>query len=74
MSDMTPAQQAQKQAEEAMDGFVLWSKRAALWSALFLCVVVFACNSGVETGPNATGSGYNGEQYSPSNLNVKDKK
>ena len=54
-----------------MDGFILWSKRVTLWSAFFLCVVVFACNNGVETGPNKTGSGYNGEQYSPSNLNVK---
>ena len=70
---MEPREIAQKQAEESMDGFILWSKRATLWSALFLCVVVFACNSGVETGPGATGSGYNGEQYSPSNLNVKDK-
>ena len=70
---MDPRQQAQKQAEEAMDGFIRWSKRGTLWSALFLCVVVFACNSGVETGPNATGSGYNGEQYSPSNLNKKEK-
>ena len=69
---MTPAEQAQKQAEEAMDGFVLWSKRATLWSAFFLALVVVGCNSGVETGPGATGSGYNGEQYSPSNLNVKD--
>ena len=42
-----------------------------LCGSLFLCVVVFACNNGVETGPNATGSGYNGEQYSPSNLKVK---
>ena len=71
---MTPREIAQKQAEEAMDGFILWSKRATMWSAIALCVVVFACNNGVETGPNATGSGYNGEQYSPSNLNVKDKK
>ena len=71
---MTPAEQAQKQAEEAMDGFILWSKRATLWSAFFLALVVVGCNSGVETGPGATGSGYNGEQYSPSNLNVKDKK
>ena len=63
---------AQKQAEEAMDGFILWSKRVTLWSAFFLCIVVFACNNGVETGPNATGSGYNGEQYDPTNLNVKD--
>ena len=58
---------AQKQAEEAMDGFILWSKRATLWSAFFLCIVVFACNSGVD----GTGSNYNGEQYSPMNLSVK---
>lgn len=63
---------AQKQAEQAMEGFILWTKRVTLWSAIFLCVVVFACNNGVETGPNKTGSGYNGEQYSPSNLNKKD--
>ena len=70
---MTPKETAQKQAEEAMDGFILWSKRATLWSAFFLALVVVGCNSGVETGPGATGSGYNGEQYSPSNLNVKNK-
>ena len=62
---MTPAEQAQKQAEEAMDGFILWSKRVTLWSAFFLCVVVFACNNGVETGKGKTGSGYNGEVYDP---------
>lgn len=62
---------AQKQAEEAFDGFILWAKRGTLWSAFFLCLVVFACNNGVETGPNATGSKYNGEQYNPSNLKVK---
>ena len=65
---MTPAQQAQAQAEQAMDGFILWSKRVTLWSAFFLCLAVVACNSGVD----GTGSGYNGEQYSPSNLSVKD--
>ena len=65
---MTPAEQAQKQAEQAMDGFILWSKRVTLWSAFFLCLTVVACNSGVD----GTGSGYNGEQYSPRNLNVKD--
>jgi len=65
---MTPAEQAQKQAEEAMDGFILWSKRATLWSAFFLCLVVFACNSGVD----GSGSGYNGSIYDPSNMNVKD--
>lgn len=68
---MTPREQAQLQAEVAMTGFIQWSKRVTLWSAFFLCVVVFACNNGVETGPNATGSGYNGEQYSPSNVKVK---
>ncbi len=68
---MDPREQAQLQAEVAMTGFIVWSKRVVLYSLIFLCVVVFACNSGVETGPNATGSGYNGEQYSPSNLNVK---
>lgn len=60
---------AQKQAEQAMDGFILWSKRVTLWSAFFLCLTVVACNSGVD----GTGSGYNGEQYDPTNLNVKDK-
>ena len=29
--------------------------------------------NGVETGPDKTGSQYNGEQYAPENLNVKDK-
>ena len=67
---MTPREQAQLQAEVAMTGFIQWSKRVTLWSAFFLCVVVFACNNGVETGLNATGSGYNGEQYSPSNIKV----
>jgi len=68
---MTPREIAQKQAEEAMDQFILWSKRACGWIIFGLVVVVVGCNSGVETGPNATGSGYNGEQYAPSNLKVK---
>ena len=62
---------AQEEAERTFEAFMLWTKRVVLYSLIFLCVVVFACNSGVETGPGATGSGYNGEQYSPSNLNVK---
>tara|TARA_B100002019_G_C21171117_1_gene548498 strand:- start:809 stop:1012 length:204 start_codon:yes stop_codon:yes gene_type:complete len=65
---MSPAEQAQKQSEQAMEGFILWSKKVLMWSAIFLCVVVFACNNGVETGPNKTGSQYNGEQYSPMNM------
>ena len=69
MSDDVKAA-AQKQAEQAMDGFILWSKRVTLWSAFFLGLTVVACNSGVD----GTGSGYNGEVYDPSNLNVKDNK
>ena len=40
---------------------------------LFVMVVVFGCNSGVETGDSKSGSQYNSEQYSPMNMNVKDK-
>jgi hypothetical protein len=69
MSD--PRVEAQAEAERTFELFMLWTKRATLASIFFLLVVVVGCNSGVETGPNATGSGYNGEQYSPSNLNVK---
>lgn len=71
---VTPRESAQAEAERTFEMFMLWTKRAVLWSTFFLLVVVVGCNSGVETGPNATGSGYNGEQYSPSNLNVKDNK
>ena len=60
--------EAQKQAEIAFDGFILWSKRVTLWSCIFLAVVVVGCNSGVEKG---TYPGYNGEQYIPSGLSVK---
>ena len=72
MSD--PRAEAQAEAERTFEMFMLWTKRVTLASVFFLLVVVVGCNSGVETGPNATGSGYNGEQYSPSNINVKDKK
>ena len=71
---MDPKVEAQAEAERTFEMFMLWTKRVTLASVFFLLVVVVGCNSGVETGPNATGSGYNGEQYSPSNLNVKDKK
>ena len=53
---------AQKQAEEAMDGFILWSKRIILWSTFLLVLTVVACNSGVD----GSGSCYNGEVYDPS--------
>ena len=42
-----------------------------MWIGVGLFLVVVACNNGVETGPDATGSKYNGEQYNPSNLKVK---
>ena len=57
---------AQKQAEQAFDGFMLWSKRVALWSTILLLLVVFACNAGVEKGSYPA---YNGDQYAPTNMN-----
>ena len=68
---LTPREQAQLQAETAMTGFLEYSKRTVYVILLVLFVVVVIFNNGVETGPNATGSGYNGEQYSPSNIKVK---
>ena len=63
---MDTREAAQAQAETAFAGFMLWSKRVALWSCIFLAIVVFGCNSGVEEG---TYPAYNGEQYNPSNMN-----
>ena len=63
---------AQEEAERTFDAFMLWTKRVVMYSAIFLGIVVFGCNSGVETGKGKTGSQYNGEQYDPYNLN-KDK-
>ena len=68
---MTQAQAAEIEAKKTFELFILWTKRIVLVSFLFLMVVVVACNNGVETGKNATGSKYNGEQYNPSNLKVK---
>ena len=68
---MTPSQSAEIEAKKTFEEFILWTKRVVLISFLFLMVVVVACNNGVETGKNATGSKYNGEQYNPSNLKVK---
>ena len=62
---------AQEEAEKTFEAFILWTKRILLVSFLFLMGGVVACNNGVETGENATGSKYNGEQYNPSNLKVK---
>jgi len=71
---MDPRVEAQAEAERTFDAFIMWTKRVTMYSIFFLLVVVVGCNSGVETGKGKTGSQYNGEQYSPSNLNVKDNK
>ena len=71
---MTPREAAQVEAEKTFEMFIVWSKRVTMYAIIFLMVVVFGCNSGVETGPNKTGSQYNGEVYSPMNLNNKGKK
>tara|TARA_Y100000385_G_C12759713_1_gene494551 strand:+ start:228 stop:437 length:210 start_codon:yes stop_codon:yes gene_type:complete len=69
MTDGEVRAAAQKEAEKTFDGFILWSKRTTYASIAFLLIVA-SCNFGVEedTYPN-----YNGEQYNPSNLNVKNK-
>ena len=71
MGELDPRALAQAEAEKTFDQFIVWTKRTCLAFGLFGAIVVFGCNSGVETGPNATGSKYNGEQYAPMNLNVK---
>ena len=73
MGELNVKQAAQEEAERTFDMFIVWTKRTCLAFGLFGAIVVVGCNSGVETGPNATGSKYNGEQYAPMNLNVKDK-
>ena len=65
MTDEEVRAAAQAEAEKTFEQFMVWTKRIVLWSIFFLLVVVVGCNSGVETGPNKTGSGYNGMQYDP---------
>jgi len=60
----------QEEAERTFEEFIIWTKRVLLVSVIFLMVVVVGCNNGVESGKNATGSKYNGEQYNPSNVKV----
>jgi len=65
---MTPREAAQIEAEKTYDQFIRWTKIACTWIAIGLFVVVVGCNNGVETGKGATGSKYNGEVYSPTNI------
>ena len=68
---MDPKVAAQEEAEKTFEQFIVWTKRVTMYSAFFLCVVVFACNNGVETGkgksPNTMANN------TIPNLNVKDK-
>ena len=66
---MTPREEAQLEAEVTYVGFLKASKYV-VYGALAFLLVVASCNFGVEDGPKKTGSGYNGEQYNPSNLKV----
>jgi len=67
---MTPREEAELEANKTFEEFILWTKRVLIVSVIFLMVVVVGCNNGVESGKNATGSKYNGEQYNPSNIKV----
>ena len=64
---MTPREEAQLEAEKTFETFMLYSKRSVMWIIFGLIVVVVGCNSGVD----GTQGGYNGEQYHPSILSVK---
>tara|TARA_R100000988_G_C3869071_1_gene102899 strand:+ start:36 stop:242 length:207 start_codon:yes stop_codon:yes gene_type:complete len=65
---MTPREAAQIEAEKTYVEFLRWTKIACTWIGVGLLVVIVGCNNGVETGKNATGSKYNGEVYSPTNV------
>lgn len=68
---MTPREEAQLEAERTFEGFLIWGKRVTMWAVIFLGIVMFGCNNGVETGKKKTGSQYNGEQYAPTNMGDK---
>ena len=68
--ELEPKEAAQLEAEATFNGFIAWTKRVVYISIFCLLVVVIGCNSGVD----GTQGGYNGEQYNPSNLNVKENK
>lgn len=67
MTDDEVRMAAQEEAEKTFEGFITWSKRTT-YAAIALLLVVASCNFGVE---DDTYPAYNGEQYNPSNLNVK---
>jgi hypothetical protein len=65
-----PRKDALEEAEKTFEMFMEWTKRVVYISIFCLLVAVVGCNSGVD----GTQGGYNGEQYNPSNINVKEKK
>ena len=71
MGELSPREEAEKEAKETYARFLDWCKKGTF--IIFGCLLIVAsCNFGVEEGNGKTGSQYNGEQYDPYNLN-KDK-
>lgn len=68
MGELTPREESEIEAKKTYDGFLKASKYTIYGAAAFFLAVA-SCNFGVEDGPKKTGSGYNGEQYAPTNLN-----
>ena len=66
---MTPREEAEIEAQKTYIGF-LKAIKYTFYGALVFLLAVASCNFGVEDGPKKTGSGYNGEQYAPTNLNI----
>ena len=67
---MTPREEAEIEAQKTYIGFLKASKYT-FYGALVFLLAVASCNFGVEDGPKKTGSGYNGEQYNPSNIQLE---
>ena len=61
-------QEAQEQVEASFEGFVQWTKYVTYATIAFL-LLMGACNFGVE---DESCPAYNGNQFFPSNLNIKD--
>jgi len=57
-------QEAQAQAEQAYDLFILWSKRT-VYIIIATLLLLASCDFGADT---KTGSQYNGEVYAPRNI------
>ena len=57
-------QEAQAQAEQAYDLFILWSKRT-VYVIIATLLLLASCDFGADT---ETGSQYNGAVYAPRNM------